>query len=538
MVDEKRVKSEVVGRVLERVRARAALDGGRPVEEVVNETLYQERERLKRSRLERAESDRAFYARVQRELPKIAPVGQTKLLKEVIERYAAEICGHFDERVYTVTTRALPTALNLLLTSLSPQRVLRELSVLSNLDEHLVLEGEIESLKALEKLGTVVLVPTHSSNFDSVLMGYAIFRMGLPPVTYGAGLNLFSNPIIGFFMRHLGAYTVDRLKTDPLYRETLKEYTTVVLEEGQDLLFFPGGTRSRSGAVERHLKKGLLGCALAAYRNNLARQKSEPNVFLVPATLSYPLVLEASTLIDDYLAETGRHRYIIIDDEFSRWQRWMAFLRGLIEMDLRIHLRVGRPLDPFGNDVDLAGRSLDPKGRPLDPSKYLENGAGELVDDPRRDAEYTKALSARIVGSFRANNVVQPTHVVAFAVFELLRRAHPGMDLYRLLRTVNDDLSLAQADVEREVERLLGEIATLARDGKLERSSSVAESDVAEVLRQALRSFGTYHTQPVIERRGVRLHPGDPRLIFYYRNRLEGYGLLGAPDLVPSRREP
>ena len=40
-----------------------------------------------------------------------------------------------------------------------------------------------------------------------------------------------------------------------------------------------------------------------------------------------------------------------------------------------------------------------------------------------------------------------------------------------------------------------------------------------------------YHNaeESVIVRRGVRLHVGDANLLYYYRNRLEGYGLLGGP---------
>ena len=94
---------------------------------------------------------------------------------------------------------------------------------------------------------------------DSLVLGYAIYRLGLPPVIYGAGLNLFSNPLVGFFMHNLGAYTVDRRKRDPLYKRVLKEYATMTLELGYDNLFFPGGTRSRSGAIERYLKLGLAG---------------------------------------------------------------------------------------------------------------------------------------------------------------------------------------------------------------------------------------------------------------------------------------
>ncbi len=53
-------------------------------------------------------------------------------------------------------------------------------------------------------------MPTHASNLDSLALGYALQRDELPPVVYGAGKNLFTNPIISFFMHNLGAYRVDR----------------------------------------------------------------------------------------------------------------------------------------------------------------------------------------------------------------------------------------------------------------------------------------------------------------------------------------
>lgn len=533
MINERVVASEVVGRVVERARAGAAKPRGRPLEELVNETLYQEQGRLRRAHGERADADRAFYARVRHELPRAGGSGQVRLLTEIVLHYAREIAGHFDARVYKVATSLLPFGLNALVTSLSPRRVLKERTLWSDLDQHLVIEGEVEALHRLKARGTVVLVPTHSSNLDSVLMGYAVYRMKLPPVTYGAGLNLFDNPLIGYFMRHLGAYTVDRLKTDPLYRETLKEYATLTIELGQDNLFFPGGTRSRSGGLETHLKKGLLGTGLAAYRNNLVHKKAEPRVYYVPITLSYPLVLEAATLVEDYLAESGKHRYIIVDDEFSRVQRIVQFLRGLMEVDLRIHLRVGRALDPFGNDVDDEGRSLDPRGRAIEPSRYLLHD-GEYDDDPVRDAEYTRSLAERITGAFRRENTVLPTHAVAYAVLDLARRKHPGFDLYRLLRTLGPETGLPQREVEERLERLLGELKALADKGAVRLEKTLAAGDVGGTLRQALRSFGTYHQTPVLERRGVRLHLTDPKLVFYYRNRLEGYGLLGGPDLLAA----
>ncbi len=54
--------------------------------------------------------------------------------------------------------------------------------------------------------------------------------------------------------------------------------------------------------------------------------------------------------------------------------------------------------------------------------------------------------------------------------------------------------------------------------------------DAADVVRRGLRTFATYHTSPVLLRKGVRLHVGDANLLYYYRNRLLGYGLQGTED--------
>lgn len=528
--DAERLKPEVVARLFESVNKRAETIGP-PLEEVINRTLYHERERLKHASSAKDKADRAYLTKVRRDLPHASKSALKQLLTGILQRYVAEITGNFDPRVYKLTTSVLPIGLTALLNGLSPQRLLTRLTDLPTLDDHLIVQGEVDTLRRLQKLGTIILVPTHSSNLDSIIIGYAMFRLGLPPLVYGAGLNLFSNPITGFFMHNLGAYTVDRLKGDPMYRDALKEYATVTMEYGYDNLFFPGGTRSRSGAIERHLKKGLLGTGLIAFRNNLLQRRPRPQVYVVPATISYPLVLEGSTLIDDHLKRAGKARYIIVDDEFSRLKRWVDFARGLFALDLKIVITVGRPLDCFGNDVDAEGRSLDPRGRPVDPSRYLLVD-GKIGADDVRDREYTSMLAERIVQRYQSDNVAMAEHVLAYAVFEELRSQRADRDLYRFLRDIGSETSLPITRVEVLVEQLLTEMKALAAKERLRLSSMLDRGDVNEIVRQALLSFGTYHTTPVIERRGVRLHVGDINLILYYRNRLDGYALLGAPDVV------
>ena len=238
------------------------------------------------------------------------------------------------------------------------------------------------------------------------------------------------------------------------------------------------------------------------------------------------------------MAEAGKSRFIIVDDEFSRWERWLDFLRGVFSLDLKIHIRFGRALDPFGNQVDDDGASLDPRGRLIDPRGYLEVG-GEIVEDPVRDAEYTRSLEQQIIHEFERENVIHSTHVLAFACFELFRRARPELDLYRLLGSIGPEQSLALPEVEAELEALLTELAARSRSDQIRLSQIVDEAasdnQIRALIRTALRSFGTYHTRPVVERRGVRLHVGDANLLFYYRNRLDGYDLRGAPRLVEAR---
>lgn len=522
---------EAKQRVLE--RARAALGGDdAKLAELLGGTVYHERQRLARQpRDGKHAEDRAFVGRLHRALAH--GDGPSALLEETVGRYADEIEGHFDPRVYAFATRVLPLAFTALLNGTTPAEALLRVPELVRLSDRVVLSGAIERLRALERLGTVVLVPTHVSNLDSLLFGYVIHALGLPPFAYGAGLNLFASRVLGFFMHNLGAYTIDRTKSDPLYRELLKEYATVALERGQHQLFFPGGTRSRSFGLERRLKKGLLGTALAAFRNRIASGEPQGRVFLVPATCSYPLVLEASSLVDDFLHRTGRERYLPpIDEEPDRVELWLGFLRKLMALDVDLDVRIGEPLDPFGCPVDDLGRSLDPRGRVIDASGYLRS-RGEVGADTLRDAAYTEQLEERILSAYRRDNVVRATWAVSFAAFELLRRRFDGEPVHRLVRRVHPGTTLRRDELLGLLADLLGEIEALAERGDISKNDEL-RAGPEHVLERALGCFATYHGFPVLSARGQTIVVGDSSLLYFYRNRLEGYGLLSAPSLLPE----
>jgi glycerol-3-phosphate O-acyltransferase len=378
----------------------------------------------------------------------------------------------------------------------------------------------------LATLGPVVLVPTHVSNLDAFILGWVLHELELPPFSYGAGLNLYGGPLRRFCMGHLGAYPVDRNKTDPVYRTTLKAYASALLEHGLHMLFFPGGTRSRSGALETRLKLGLLGTGLEAMRRRLPADPSP--IFFVPCTLSYPLVLEAETLVREYLRNQGGFRYMEPPDEFERLPRWFDLLRALARLRMRIHVRVGRPLDPFGNPVDEDGISRDPSGRAIDPAGYLREG-NRVVDDPARDAEYTRILAAKLRQAYRSDVVALPTHAVAWAAYSLMRAAHPELDLFRFLHRTQTGISFGIQELTARLAQVLDALERAERKGSLSCSATLKRAKPDEVLHVGLDAFSAYHQRCALMLEGGRAHVRASELVYYYQNRIAEH-VVGVGD--------
>jgi glycerol-3-phosphate O-acyltransferase len=446
-------------------------------------------------------------------------------IRELAGRYARDVAGHFDPRVYAFASRAIAPLLG---TLMSPAQTLRHLGGsldLRALDGRIVVEGPIGAIRSLCERGTLVFVPTHSSNLDSVVFGFALERVGLPPATYGAGKNLFTNPVLSFFMKNLGAYRVDRRIKHALYKDVLKAYSCILLERGFHSLFFPGGTRSRSGAVEQHLKLGLAGTGVEAMARTAERGEAR-QIFFVPATINYLLTLEAETLIGDFLQEEGKHRYIIDDDESTRPGRIAAFLRKALGLDASCVVRFGQPLDCFGNRVDDDGVSRDPRGHPVDPLSYLVGESGKVVHDPARDAQYTRELGEVIVSEYRRNTVVMATHLVATCAFAMLREAlcarlGPSADIFAMLRR-HEDVAVPRADLAGAVERLRDRVQDAQTRGALVLGAGLAHKHKTgrQILEDALHAFSGYYTTPVLAPRGEDIVLVDTRLLFYYQNRL------------------
>jgi glycerol-3-phosphate O-acyltransferase len=220
----------------------------------LNDACYHEIKRLTPSRKPKDVERLAEWQRLARSLSKMSEAERRERVRAQATEYGWDVAGNFNPKVYDVSSRLLPPLVTALLQPRKLATLVRTPSQLVSLDtlaERVRVEGPFEKLRKVAELGTCVFVPTHLSNMDSIVFGYALERAGLPPATYGAGKNLFTNPVLSFFMHNLGAYRVDRRLGTRSTRTCSRPTPCVLLERGYHSLFFPGGTRSRSGGVER-----------------------------------------------------------------------------------------------------------------------------------------------------------------------------------------------------------------------------------------------------------------------------------------------
>lgn len=501
--------------------------------EEIEMTIHREKMRMKANPWKVDPSDeRAYWSGIQARLLDIdidnkeeADVEEKKILMDIMLRYSEEIAGNFRKSYYRFAQRFVTFGFARLLNAARVKGLLALFSKQLDLHDKLHVVGETEHIRKLAKLGTVVMVPTHFSNLDSILIGWAIQHLGLPPFIYGAGLNLFNIRILAYFMNSLGAYKVDRRKKNPIYLETLKSYSNRAIQRGAHSLFFPGGTRSRSGEIESSLKMGLLSTAIEAQREMYQSANGEPakKVFIVPVVINYHFTLEAPALIKEHLRRKGRERYYVEADEFSTSYKIGTFMFKFFTKGSDISVSIGRGMDILGNYVDDEGNSFDKNDNSIDPQDYFLRGQ-EITVDKQRENEYVRVLSQRIVEEYHKYNRVFASHLVAFTAFKMLERMHPKLDLYNVLRLPDEDLVLDYQEFEDTYELLRSKLEKLHDEGKVNMARHMKEKSEKSIL-HGLKNVGLYHDQRPLILKGDKIIINDTNTLYYYHNRMNGYGL-------------
>jgi glycerol-3-phosphate O-acyltransferase len=497
-------------------------------------TVYREQQRMKRNRWRVDPPDEAqFWSTIKEELVALTGLAAEETQKKADEilyriafRYANEIAGNFKANSYRLTREIVKFWFARLLNGARVKKFGAFFRNRYTLRDKIHIVGKVKQLRNLARKGTVIMVPTHFSNLDSILIGWVIHSLGLPAFIYGAGLNLFNIKIFAYFMNSLGAYKVDRRKKNLPYLEALKLYSTLAIQKGAHSLFFPGGTRSRSGMLEKQLKLGLLSSTIEAQRNlylEAEPTKEVRKIFVVPVTLNYHFVLEAPDLIDDYLSVKGQDKYLPEQDKYGSWQL-LQFLFKFFTKGSNISVSIGPGLDVLGNYVDAEGNSLDSSGRIIEPKDYFVSN-GEITIDKQREDEYTRMLSQKIVHEYHRINRVFASHLVAFVAFEMFQKKHPKLDLFGLLRLPEEDQVIPYEEFRETCKRVRKQIYQLKDSGKVNYATHM-KGKIDLVIRHGLENVGIFHLKrPLLLNKEGNVITKDFNTLYYYHNRLTGYDL-------------
>jgi glycerol-3-phosphate O-acyltransferase len=261
-------------------------------------------------------------------------------------------------------------------------------------------EAGIENLRARAKEGTIVLLPSHKSHMDYLVLAWLLYEHKLPLPLIAAGDNLNFFPM-GPIFRRAGAFFIRRsFAGDRLYAAVVDAYVRRLLKDGTPLEFFIEGGRSRTGKLLPP-KLGLLSIVVDAALGVPTR-----TTWFCPVSIGYERFLEEAAFVR----------------EVSGGEKERENVRGLVKaMDVVVG-RYGRLNVQFGKPMTLtdALRDMDAKAKPEDLA---------ALTPARRRAVVTR-LAYRVMNEINAVTAVTPGALVATALLAHDRRGIAQTDLF------------------------------------------------------------------------------------------------------------
>ena len=146
---------------------------------------------------------------------------------------------------------------------------------------------QIESMRRSLEDHPAVLLWSHRSYLDGVIVPVAMQENKLPPAHTFAGINL-SFGFMGPLMRRSGVIFLRRKLDDPLYKYVLRQFVGYIVEKRFNLSWAIEGTRSRTGKMLPP-KLGLLSYVADAYLDG----RSE-DILLQPVSISFDQLHETT----------------------------------------------------------------------------------------------------------------------------------------------------------------------------------------------------------------------------------------------------
>jgi glycerol-3-phosphate O-acyltransferase len=271
----------------------------------------------------------------------------------------------------------------------------------------------------------IVLVPSHRSYFDFVIISVLFYRNHLMPPHIAARENMAFGPF-GFLFRRGGAFFLRGSSDDPLYKAVLRAYLSYLIREGFTQEFFIEGGRSRTGKTLAP-RLGILSWDVDGFLGSGRRDLS-----FVPIAISYERLVEEGAMVDELEGKEKEKESVL----------------GLVRARKFLRRRFGTVYVNFGEPISLAAALGDRR----------ESLA--CTDTPDQVAErraFVETVGNQIVE--RINWAVVPS-ATAVASCALLGEQHRGLlrsDLARRMQQVVDLLRLQDVRLTAALKRDKGE---------------------------------------------------------------------------------
>jgi glycerol-3-phosphate O-acyltransferase len=352
-------------------------------------------------------------------------VKRTDLLKKS-RTYFEEIAAHFDGDVVRVVHLALRFVFHRLYDGIFWNT------------------NDIAQLRKASLKGPLILLPTHKSHMDYLVLSYLLYSEGLMPPHIAAGANLSFFPL-GSLFRRGGAYFIRRqFKGDPLYTKVVRAYLNRLLKEGFTQEFFIEGGRTRTGKTLPP-KLGLL----SIYIDCLCSERFQDAVF-VPISISYERIVESQSY----------------DEEQSGKEKTKESAKGLLSSSLVLLKRFGRVFVSFDKPIVLsefmAARNFDP--------------ASNTDEEKKR---FIKALAHQIITGMNESVTVTPASLIALVLLSTKTRALRkdrflaiALDVLGMLQASYPEIRLSDALLNDTEASLDTALSLLAKDGQIVKKES------------------------------------------------------------------
>ncbi|MEC7985829.1 MAG: 1-acyl-sn-glycerol-3-phosphate acyltransferase, partial [Myxococcota bacterium] len=338
-------------------------------------------------------------------------------------------------------------------------------------------EEDLDRIRDAIRKGTPILIPSHRSHLDYLLLSSVCYENGLVLPHIVAGENL-AFPPLGTLFRRCGAFFIRRsFKDEDIFPVVFQSYLRLLMRDEFPIEFFIEGGRSRSGKL-LYPKIGVLGMIM----DTVGHIRANRDILILPISISYEKIAEEKSYAKE-LAGTSKTKESV--------KGVLKATSVLLKRFGKVYIRVDEPIS-LKKEYTRLPKTWD-------------------VLEERQQKEILMGIAEKIIYGIGKKMLILPTGITAMALLSVGKR---GVRL-------------------QEVQERAGRFDELLRAQGASSADSLSHG--GWVVIQALNRFlGEKSIQKIEDEKGeiIRIEDDSRVTLEYYKNGLMHF--VGHISMVAS----